>query len=118
MVVRHALLQKTPLFYYYPLKYPLKSNPDFPMPNFYCLQTQHTLSAYDLKSSSTFLTLLLPLLRRIKIKDDNFGRDTLAAWACIRLDRLRMGYRFVHLLNELGRETKGVLLMRFSKKVK
>lgn len=52
---------------------------------------------------------------RIKVKDDNFGKDTLAAWACIRLDRLKVGYRFIHLLDEKGMESSGVLLVRIIK---
>jgi hypothetical protein len=52
---------------------------------------------------------------RIKIKDDNIGKDTLAAWACIRLDRLKTGYRFIHLLDERGMESSGVLLVKVVK---
>lgn len=48
---------------------------------------------------------------RFKIQDDEIGTDALAAWACIRLDRLRSGYRFVHLLDGGGFESKGVLLV-------
>ncbi|KAJ5198263.1 uncharacterized protein N7498_007380 [Penicillium cinerascens] len=42
---------------------------------------------------------------RFKIKDDEIGRDALAAWACIRLDRLREGYRLVHLHDVTGEKT-------------
>lgn len=52
---------------------------------------------------------------RLTVRDDEFGRDDLAAWACVRLDRLRSGYRFVHLLDCGGILTKGVLLVRVSK---
>ncbi|KAL1986686.1 hypothetical protein VTN96DRAFT_5891 [Rasamsonia emersonii] len=55
---------------------------------------------------------------RFKIQDDEFGRDKLAAWACIRLDRLQQGYRFVRLKDARGRMTEGVLLVRISKEVK
>ena len=48
---------------------------------------------------------------RFKIQDDEIGADALAAWACIRLDRLKSGYRFVHLLDGGGFESKGVLLV-------
>ncbi|KAI1395288.1 PLC-like phosphodiesterase [Hypoxylon fuscum] len=54
---------------------------------------------------------------RFLIKDDEIGRDDLAAWACIRLDRLRSGYRFVHLLDREGRESTGVLLVKIDKKL-
>ncbi|CEJ56953.1 hypothetical protein PMG11_05664 [Penicillium brasilianum] len=52
---------------------------------------------------------------RFKIKDDEIGRDSLAAWACIRLDRLREGYRFVHLYDCTGEKRGGVLLVRVTK---
>ncbi len=48
---------------------------------------------------------------RFKIQDDEIGKDDLAAWACIRLDRLRSGYRFVHLRDAAGIESKGVILV-------
>ncbi|KAI1410418.1 PLC-like phosphodiesterase [Hypoxylon sp. FL1857] len=54
---------------------------------------------------------------RFLIKDDEIGRDDLAAWACVRLDRLRSGYRFVHLLDREGRESGGVILVKVDKKL-
>ncbi|CAI7606725.1 unnamed protein product [Penicillium glandicola] len=54
---------------------------------------------------------------RFKIKDDEIGRDPLAAWACIRLDRLREGYRLVHLHDCTGEDTGGVLLVNIVKQV-
>jgi hypothetical protein len=44
---------------------------------------------------------------------DKLVNDPLAAWACIRLDRLQPGYRFIHFFNEKGVQTKGVILARF-----
>ncbi|KAI0144351.1 PLC-like phosphodiesterase [Xylariaceae sp. FL1272] len=52
---------------------------------------------------------------RFLVKDDEIGRDDLAAWACIRLDRLRSGYRFVHLMDKRGGVSAGVLLVRIEK---
>jgi len=52
---------------------------------------------------------------RFTVRDDEIGRDDLAAWACVRLDRLRSGYRFVHLMDCAGRLTKGVLLVKVTK---
>ncbi|KAI1750252.1 PLC-like phosphodiesterase [Xylaria castorea] len=49
---------------------------------------------------------------RFLVKDDEIGHDDLAAWACIRLDRLRSGYRFVKLLTAKGRVSPGVLLVK------
>ncbi|KAJ2977456.1 hypothetical protein NUW58_g7808 [Xylaria curta] len=36
-------------------------------------------------------------------------------WACVRLDRLAIGHRFIPLLDSDGNETKGVLLVRIQK---
>ncbi|KAL8798563.1 MAG: hypothetical protein Q9182_006560 [Xanthomendoza sp. 2 TL-2023] len=52
---------------------------------------------------------------RFKIQDDEIGKDDLAAWACIRLDRLKEGYRFVQLLNASGNMSRGMLLVKISK---
>lgn len=48
--------------------------------------------------------------------DDEFGRDDLAAWACFRLDRLATGFRLIHLFDAQGVQSKGVLLVRVTKK--
>lgn len=47
---------------------------------------------------------------RFKIEDDGFT-DTLAAWACVRLDRLQNGYRFIKLLDSKGKPTEGLLFV-------
>ncbi|KAI0875749.1 PLC-like phosphodiesterase [Hypoxylon argillaceum] len=52
---------------------------------------------------------------RFLVKDDEIGRDDLAAWACVRLDRLRSGYRFVRLFNAKGVLSRGVLLVKVEK---
>ncbi|KAI9819455.1 MAG: hypothetical protein M1827_006903 [Pycnora praestabilis] len=52
---------------------------------------------------------------RFKIQDNEIGKDALAAWACIRLDRLQHGYRFIHLLDAKGVESHGVLLVKITK---
>ncbi|KAI1494853.1 PLC-like phosphodiesterase [Biscogniauxia mediterranea] len=49
---------------------------------------------------------------RFLVKDDEIGRDDLAAWACVRLDRLRGGYRIVHLYDNEGNPSGGVLLVK------
>jgi len=54
---------------------------------------------------------------RFKIEDSRYSQDTLAAWACIRLDRLQQGYRFVHLLDAKGQATGGLLLVKIEKSV-
>ncbi|KAI0104959.1 PLC-like phosphodiesterase [Nemania sp. FL0031] len=52
---------------------------------------------------------------RFLVKDDEIGRDDLAAWACVRLDRLRSGYRFVRLFNTKGALSNGILLVKVEK---
>ncbi|CZS92979.1 related to 1-phosphatidylinositol-4,5-bisphosphate phosphodiesterase [Rhynchosporium graminicola] len=54
---------------------------------------------------------------RFKIEDARYAKDDLAAWACIRLDRLQQGYRFVYLLDAKGQATPGLLLMKIEKKL-
>ncbi|KAI0888118.1 PLC-like phosphodiesterase [Annulohypoxylon maeteangense] len=54
---------------------------------------------------------------RFLVKDDEIGRDDLAAWACIRLDRLKTGYRFVHLLDKEGKQSEGVIFVKIEKKL-
>ncbi|KAE8351334.1 PLC-like phosphodiesterase [Aspergillus coremiiformis] len=54
---------------------------------------------------------------RFKVKDDEFGRDSMAAWACIKLDRLQQGYRLIHLYDCSGAKTDGVLLVRIIKRI-
>ncbi|KAG9245926.1 hypothetical protein BJ878DRAFT_324786 [Calycina marina] len=52
---------------------------------------------------------------KFKVEDDNFTNDALAAWACIRLDRLQPGYRFVRLMDCKGLVSDGILLVKFEK---
>ncbi|KAF8467877.1 PLC-like phosphodiesterase [Kalaharituber pfeilii] len=54
---------------------------------------------------------------RIKVNDEEFGKDDLAAWACFRLDRLRRGWRVVRMYDNKGRRTGGVLLVRIGWKL-
>lgn len=52
---------------------------------------------------------------RMKVHDDELGKDDLAAWACFRLDRLQQGYRLVHLMDARGVESDGFLLVKITK---
>ncbi|KAF5018500.1 hypothetical protein F66182_9505 [Fusarium sp. NRRL 66182] len=54
---------------------------------------------------------------RFTVRDDEIGRDDLAAWACMRLDRLGHGYRFVHLMDCEGRVTDGAIFVKIEKKL-
>ncbi|KAF4339019.1 phospholipase C [Fusarium beomiforme] len=47
-----------------------------------------------------------------RVMNDVPGPDVMAAWACVRLDRLRLGYRFLRLLDKDGMPSKGVLLVK------
>ncbi|KAI1648327.1 PLC-like phosphodiesterase [Daldinia loculata] len=58
---------------------------------------------------------------RFKVEDDaprlmSLNRDPFLGWACIRLDRLATGYRFIQLLDTNGNKTPGVVLIRVDKK--
>jgi len=55
---------------------------------------------------------------RFKIHDDEIGPDRMAAWACIRLDRLQQGYRIINLLDSNSVLTTGILLVKIEKNVK
>jgi hypothetical protein len=46
------------------------------------------------------------------VHSDRFGRDDAAAWACIRLDRLNPGLRFIHLWDAQGSPSDGVILAK------
>ncbi|KAF5672054.1 phospholipase [Fusarium heterosporum] len=46
------------------------------------------------------------------VMNDVPGPDVMAAWACVRLDRLRLGYRFLRLMTHDGRPSKGILLVK------
>ncbi|KAM0228346.1 hypothetical protein ACHAPO_010787 [Fusarium lateritium] len=47
-----------------------------------------------------------------RVMNDVPGPDVMAAWACVRLDRLRLGYRFLRLLDKDGMPSKGILLVK------
>ena len=56
---------------------------------------------------------------RLKVVDDvTLGKDSLAAWACIRLDRLKTGLRMVRLWDWGGKGVGGLLLVRVEKVVR
>jgi phosphatidylinositol phospholipase C, delta len=55
---------------------------------------------------------------RFKVEDAKVMQDDLAAWQCIRLDRLQQGYRFVNLLDEKGSATAGLLMVKVEKKLR
>ncbi|PQE05630.1 phosphatidylinositol-specific phospholipase C protein [Rutstroemia sp. NJR-2017a BBW] len=52
---------------------------------------------------------------RFKVEDSNYSGDDLAAWACIRLDRLQQGYRLIPLKDVKGNATEGLLLVKIEK---
>jgi hypothetical protein len=56
---------------------------------------------------------------RFKIKDESpYFRDQVAAWACIRLDRLQQGYRFIDLTDCKGNPSEGKLFVKIDKHVR
>ncbi|EUC63889.1 pi-PLC-X domain protein [Rhizoctonia solani AG-3 Rhs1AP] len=55
---------------------------------------------------------------RFLLKDEEFGSDDLAGWACVRLDRLQPGYRFIRLYDLHGKLTEnGCLFVKIQKEI-
>uniref|UniRef100_A0A8H7NB58 Phosphoinositide phospholipase C n=1 Tax=Bionectria ochroleuca TaxID=29856 RepID=A0A8H7NB58_BIOOC len=54
---------------------------------------------------------------RFTIRDDEIGKDDLAAWACVKLDRLGVGYRFIHLFDANDKLSDGAVLVKVEKKL-
>ncbi|PSR83835.1 PLC-like phosphodiesterase [Coniella lustricola] len=54
---------------------------------------------------------------RLKVEDEGLVKDKLAAWACVRLDRLQPGYRFIDLKDARGDPCAGKLLVKIDKVV-
>lgn len=48
---------------------------------------------------------------RFQVMHEGFKWDELAGWACIRLDLLGNGCRFVHMLNGKGMPAEGMILV-------
>lgn len=106
-------------------------NPDFggevvTFANVPMVATEHNstapppLRAPGFRAASSASTAATLSFVRFLVKDSTgaMHRNTLLAWAAVRLDRLRPGYRLVHLLDAVhGRPTGGVLLVRIAKKV-
>ncbi|KAJ1328221.1 phosphatidylinositol phospholipase C delta [Microdochium nivale] len=67
----------------------------------------------EVLSVATQISGVVPELAfvRFLVKDDELGRNDLAAWACVRLDRLKSGYRWVHLFNCEGQISGGAVLV-------
>ncbi|KAG5993328.1 hypothetical protein E4U43_003536 [Claviceps pusilla] len=68
----------------------------------------------------TGITNVVPELSfiRFRIGDDSRISTSILAWACIRLDRLRQGYRFVRLMGMNGRPIhRGGLFVKIEKKL-
>ncbi|QPH02326.1 hypothetical protein C2857_006535 [Epichloe festucae Fl1] len=71
---------------------------------------QQQISFHDVDGLIKELTFV-----RFTVRDDELGIDDLAAWACVRLDRLGQGFRFIHLLDSKGRLTEGTILVKVEK---
>lgn len=55
---------------------------------------------------------------RFLVKDKEVGTDDLAAWACVRLDRLQEGYRFIRLFDLHGKlSDNGCLFIKIKKEI-
>jgi len=54
----------------------------------------------------------LTFLSFVIMKESSIGPDVMTAWACVRLDRTRLGYRFVRLFDRYGMPGSGILLIK------
>ena len=70
---------------------------------------------FSLSYSLISLSWSLTVPHRFKVEDAKYAKDSACAWACIRLDRLLQGYRFVHLLDMKGAPTQGLLFVKIEK---
>jgi len=77
-------------------------NPDF------LRETLRFSAVQMLEESLTFL--------RFKVSDNvDMREDPLAAWACIRLDRVREGFRLIRFFDAQSQKSDGVLFVRITK---
>jgi phosphatidylinositol phospholipase C, delta len=53
----------------------------------------------------------------LKVFDDRPALDCMVAGACLRLDRLRTGYRFIRLMDKQGNATESVMLAKIEKRI-
>ena len=79
--------------------------------------TGHCCNVFFLKLLSCGAKSLTPIFR-FKVMNDAFGKDTILGWSCIRLDRLREGYRILHLLSADGARSDAIMLVKIYKGVK
>ena len=54
----------------------------------------------------------LTFISFVIMKESSIGPDVMTAWACVRLDRTRLGYRFVRLFDRYGMPSNGILLIK------
>lgn len=91
------------------------------MPVYLVSQEAGTRSTLNISLTAAIITVsqhkfcLTDDSRRFKVEDMGYVNASLAAWACIRLDRLQQGYRFVNLLDAKGQATAGLLLVKIEK---
>lgn len=57
--------------------------------------------------------LLIGSLRRLRIQEDEFGRDDKLVVFCARLEYIQPGWRLVRLMNLAGKFSGATLLVRF-----
>src|SRR5690606_16157771 len=54
---------------------------------------------------------------RAKIKDKEFGKDSLGGWFCVRVDRLKPGYGVLRVIDAEGKESHGIVLVHVTKRL-
>ena len=65
------------------------------------------------RAAACGISLLSSLTKfyRFKVEDEGTMSSTLLAWTCIRLDRLRQGFRFIPLRDVKGNRVEGSKLL-------
>jgi hypothetical protein len=74
-----------------------------------------SLAIYRRWKGMEIMIIKLTIERRFKVESEGYAIDSLVAWACIRLDRLQQGYRFLRLVDTKGFPTEGMLLVKVEK---
>lgn len=67
----------------------------------------HAIQFGDIAAVTPELSFLI-----IRVMNEERLRDSLLGWYCIRLDRLRTGYRLVQLMDSQNKPSRGVLLVK------
>ena len=80
-----------------------------------CRDRDYDKAVFVVRTEELIAVLTIDL--RFKVENEGYAIDSLVAWACIRLDRLQQGYRFLRLVDTKGGATKGMFLVKVEKTI-